>query len=172
MGQLVHRSERSALQWLLNPHPRGLRGGGLVEQARSTFLTGDGGRGVVVDLADDLPANAARHTDASSVIRVAAARDGRAVAVSVAVDGAAVATELLPQLFLNQRGVATAWRNPAPDDGPPSGPVPHRVRRAHCNQARPARPGRSRVQGAYHRPSTRTPTTSTPWYLRCRTEVA
>ena len=93
----------------------------LVERARSTFLTGDGGRTVVVDLANDLPAvladrrrivqvlnnllaNAARHTEASSVIRVAAARDGQQVAVSVADDGAGVAPELLPQLFLKHAG--------------------------------------------------------------------
>ena len=93
----------------------------LVERARSTFLTGDGGRTVVVDLAVDLPAvladrrrivqvlnnllaNAARHTEASSVIRVAAARDGQQVAVSVADDGAGVAPELLPQLFLKHAG--------------------------------------------------------------------
>ena len=93
----------------------------LVERARSTFLTGEGGRGVAVDLADDLPpvladrrrivqvlnnllANAARHTAPSSVIRVAAVRDGQEVAVSVADDGAGVAPELLPQLFLKHAG--------------------------------------------------------------------
>ena len=93
----------------------------LVERARSTFLTGAGGRGVVVDLAADLPpvladrrrvvqvlnnllANAARHTAPSSVIRVAAVRDGQEVAVSVADDGAGVAPELLPQLFLKHAG--------------------------------------------------------------------
>jgi DNA-binding response OmpR family regulator/signal transduction histidine kinase len=88
----------------------------LVERARSTFLTGDGGRGVAVDLADDLPpvladrrrivqvlnnllANAARHTAPSAVIRVAAVRDGQEVAVSVVDDGVGVAPDLLPRLF-------------------------------------------------------------------------
>ena len=88
----------------------------LVERARSTFLTGDAARDVAVDLAADLPpvmadrrrivqvlnnllANAARHTEPSSVIRVAAARDGQDVAFSVADDGAGVPPELLVHLF-------------------------------------------------------------------------
>ena len=93
----------------------------LVEGARSAFLTGDAGRAVAVDLEDGLPpvladrrrvvqvlnnllANAARHTAPSSVIRVAAVRDGQEVAVSVADDGAGVAPELLPRLFLKHAG--------------------------------------------------------------------
>ena len=93
----------------------------LVEQARGTFLRGDGGRGVAVDLADGLPpvladrrrvvqvlnnllANAAGNTDTSSTIRVSAVRDGHEVAVSVEDDGAGVAPELLPQLFLKHAG--------------------------------------------------------------------
>ena len=95
--------------------------GDLVERARRTFLTGGGGRSVTVDLADGLPpvmadrrrvvqvlnnllANAARHTQPSAVIRVAAVRDGQDVAVSVADDGAGVAPERLPHLFAKQRG--------------------------------------------------------------------
>ena len=93
----------------------------LVERARSAFLTGDTGRGVAVDLEDRLPpvladrrrivqvlnnllANAARHTDASATIRVAAARVGRDVAFSVADDGAGVSPELLPRLFRKHAG--------------------------------------------------------------------
>ncbi len=95
--------------------------GELVEQARRTFLAADPGRGVAVDLADDLPpvladrrriiqvlnnllANAARHTAASAVVRVAAVRDGQDVRVSVADDGAGVAPELLPHLFRKHAG--------------------------------------------------------------------
>ena len=93
----------------------------LVERARSTFLTGDAARGVAVDLAADLPpvmadrrrivqvlnnllANAARHTEPSAVIRVAAVRDGQDVAFSVADDGAGVTRELLPHLFDKHAG--------------------------------------------------------------------
>ena len=93
----------------------------LVERARSTFLTGEAPRGVAVDLADGLPlvmadrrrivqvlnnllANAARHTAAGSVIRVAAAADGQEVAVSVADDGDGVPAEALPQLFRKHAG--------------------------------------------------------------------
>ena len=97
----------------------------LVERARSAFLTGEPGRGVAVDLADGLPpvmadrgrivqvlnnllANAGRHTAASSVIRVAAARDGQDVAVSVEDDGDGVPAELLPRLFRKHGGSGTA----------------------------------------------------------------
>ena len=93
----------------------------LVEQARSTFQTGEAPRGVAVELADGLPpvmadrrrivqvlnnllANAARHTASGSVIRVAAAADGQEVAVSVADDGDGVPPEVLPQLFRKHAG--------------------------------------------------------------------
>ncbi|MCY4431826.1 MAG: response regulator, partial [Rhodospirillales bacterium] len=96
----------------------------LVEGARSTFVTGGGRHGIVVDLADGLPpvmadrrrivqalnnllANAARHAPASSVIRVAAVRDEQHVAVSVADDGAGVEPELLPHLFRKNVGGAS-----------------------------------------------------------------
>ena len=95
----------------------------LVEQARSTFLGGDAGRGLAVDLAGDLPpvmadrrrivqvlnnllANAARHTPASAVVRVAAVREAGHVAVSVADDGEGVAPERLPHLFRKHVGGA------------------------------------------------------------------
>ncbi len=95
----------------------------LVEGARSAFLTADVRRDLVVDLAADLPpvmadrqrvvqvlnnllANAARHTPASSVIRVAAVRDDQHVAISVADDGEGVAPELLPHLFRRNVGGA------------------------------------------------------------------
>ena len=95
----------------------------LVEGARSAFLSGDDRRGLVVDLAADLPpvmadrrrvvqvlnnllANAARHTAASSVIRVAAVREAEHVAISVADDGEGVASDLLPHLFRKNVGGA------------------------------------------------------------------
>ena len=93
----------------------------LVEGARSAFLSADARRGLVVDLAVDLPpvmadrrrvvqvlsnllANAARHTPASAVIRVTAVREGEHVAFSVADDGEGVAPDLLPHLFRRNVG--------------------------------------------------------------------
>ena len=95
----------------------------LVEGARSAFLAADGGHRIVVDLAVDLPpvmadrrrvvqvlhnllANAARHTPASSVIRVAAVREAGEVAISVADDGEGVEPGLLPHLFRKHVGGA------------------------------------------------------------------
>ena len=89
---------------------------GLVERARSTFLSGGGRHGVLVDMPAGLPsvmvdrrrivqvlsnlfANAARHAPASSPIRVAAAREGAHVAVSVSDEGPGVEPERLPHLF-------------------------------------------------------------------------
>ena len=95
----------------------------LIEGARSAFLNGDNRQAVVVDLAAGLPpvmadrqrvvqvlnnllANAARHAPASSVIRVAAAREGEQVAFSVADEGEGVAPGLLPHLFRRNVGGA------------------------------------------------------------------
>ena len=102
----------------------------LVEQARSTFLGGGGRHGIVVDLPVGLPrvmadrrrivqvlnnlfSNAARHAPESSPIRVAAAREGGHVAVSIRDEGRGVAPELLPRLFNKYAG--------AGDGGAPAG---------------------------------------------------
>ena len=93
----------------------------LVEQARSTFLGGGGRHPVLVDLPAGLPlvmadrrrivqvlnnllANAARHAPESSPIRVAAAREEACVAVSVSDEGPGVAPERLPHLFRRRAG--------------------------------------------------------------------
>ena len=93
----------------------------LVEQARSTFLSGGGRHAVLVDLPAGLPpvmadrrrivqvlnnlfANAARHAPESSPIRVAAAREEAHVAVSD--EGPGVAPERLPLLFRRHAGAA------------------------------------------------------------------
>ena len=88
----------------------------LVDRARNTFLSGGGRHAVLVDIPPDLPqvtadrrrivqvlnnllANAARHAPESSPVRVAALGDGVHVAVSVSDEGRGVAPERLPQLF-------------------------------------------------------------------------
>ncbi len=93
----------------------------LVERARDTFVGGGGRHGIVVDLPVGLPramadrrrivqvlnnlfANAARHAPESSPVRVAAVREGGHVEVSVADEGRGVAPELLPRLFDKHAG--------------------------------------------------------------------
>ena len=93
----------------------------LVELARSTFLGGGGRHGIVVDLPAGLPramadrrrivqvlnnlfANAARHAPESSSIRVSAVREDAHVAVSVADEGRGVAPERVAQLFNKHAG--------------------------------------------------------------------
>ena len=95
----------------------------LVDRARSTFLSGGGRHTVLIDLPPDLPramadrrrivqvlnnllVNAARHSPESAPIRVAAARDGVHVAVSVSDEGRGIAPERLPHLFRKYAGPA------------------------------------------------------------------
>ena len=98
---------------------------GLVDQARQTFLSGAAGarHPVRIDLPSDLPrvmadgqrivqvlnnllANAARHAPELSPIQVAALRDGVHVAVSVSDEGRGVPPEQLPHLFRKHAGAA------------------------------------------------------------------
>ena len=93
----------------------------LVERARDTFVGGGGRHGIVVDLPvglsrvnadrrrivqvlNNLFANAARHAPESSPIRVAAVREDGHVAVAVSDEGRGVAPELLPRLFDKHAG--------------------------------------------------------------------
>ena len=93
----------------------------LVERARGTFVGGGGRHGIIVDLPVDTPraladrrrivqvlnnlfANAARHAPESSSIRVSAVREDGHVAVSVSDEGRGVAAELLPRLFDKHAG--------------------------------------------------------------------
>ncbi len=96
----------------------------LVDRARSTFLGGAGNRALSIDLPEDLPrvmadrarmvqvlnnliSNAARHSPASSPIRVSAARDGVHVAISVTDEGRGVPADRLPHLFAKHPAAAS-----------------------------------------------------------------
>ena len=93
----------------------------LVERARSAFLSGGGRHAVLVDLPAGLPpvmadrrrvvqvlnnlfANAARHAPEPTPIRVAAVCEDAHVAVSVSDEGSGVAPERLPHLFSKHTG--------------------------------------------------------------------
>ncbi len=88
----------------------------IVEQARSTFLSGGGSNNIEFDLPPDLPrvmadrrrvvqvlnnllTNAARYSDASSAIRLTAVPGDFHVEVSVTDEGSGVTADLLPHLF-------------------------------------------------------------------------
>ena len=106
----------------LTPEPVDVAG--LVDQARRTFLRSSVGESRIrIDLPPDLPrvmadrqrilqvlndllANAARNSPPSAPIRVAAAQDGRRVAVSVSDEGRGVPPERLPHLFRRHAGAA------------------------------------------------------------------
>ena len=100
----------------------------LVDQARNTFISGGGRHTVHIDVPLDLPwvmvdrqrivqvmnnllANAARHSSEAVPIRIAAVHEGVHVAISVSDEGLGVPSDLLPHLFRkhvrvsNDRGV-------------------------------------------------------------------
>ena len=96
--------------------------GGLVDQARNTFLSSGGRHAVRIDLPPDLPrvmadgprvvqvlnnlfSNAARHAPETTPIRVVAVPDGVHVAVSVSDEGRGVPPEQLPHLFRKHAGL-------------------------------------------------------------------
>ncbi|MCY3735383.1 MAG: ATP-binding protein [Gemmatimonadaceae bacterium] len=93
----------------------------LVDQARTTFLGGGSRHTVLIDLPPDLPrvmadrprivqvlnnllANAARHAPESSPIRIAAELDDVHVAISVSDEGRGLSAEELPRLFQKYSG--------------------------------------------------------------------
>ena len=88
----------------------------LVDQARSTFVSGRGRHDLAIDLPADLPrvladrarivqvlsnllSNAAKYSPESSPIRIDAAREGVHVAISVSDEGRGVPPDRLPHLF-------------------------------------------------------------------------
>ena len=101
----------------------------LVDRARNTFLSGGGRHTLLIDLPPDLPramadrdrivqvlnnllANAARHAPESSPIRVEAAGDGVHVAIAVVDEGRGIAPERLAHLFRKYAGAAGGPREP------------------------------------------------------------
>ena len=117
-GSSPTRSTRGALP--VAPEPSEVAA--LVEQPRTAFLSVGAGHDVRIDLPPVLPrvmagrrrivqvlgnllANAARHSPEGFSIRVAAARHGAHVAVSVADRGEGLAPEGLAQLFRRHAGV-------------------------------------------------------------------
>ena len=88
----------------------------LVDEARSTFLSGGGGNDIHIDLAAEIPlimadrhrivqvlsnllSNAARHSEERSPIKISAVREGVHVVVSVTDQGRGVPADKLPHLF-------------------------------------------------------------------------
>ena len=114
IGDLLDAGRLDSGTLSVSPEPSELAE--LVERARNTFLGGGGRHAIVVDLPAGLPramadrrrivqvlnnlfANAARHAPESSPIRVSAAGADAHVAVSVTDEGRGIAPEQLPRLF-------------------------------------------------------------------------
>ena len=121
IGDLLDAGRIEAGMLSVDPEPEEVAG--LVDQARNTFLSGGGRHTLQIDLPPDLPrvmverqrivqvlnnlfSNASRHSPESSPIRVAAARDGVFVAVSVSDEGKGVPPDQLPHLFRKHAGQA------------------------------------------------------------------
>ena len=121
IGDLLDQGRIKAGALSVSPDPAEVAG--LLDQARNTFLSSGGRHALRIDLPPDLPrvladsrrivqvlnnlfSNAARHAPESSPIRVAAARDGVYVALSVADDGQGVPADRLPHLFRKHAGGA------------------------------------------------------------------
>ena len=102
----------------------------LVEQARSTFLSGGARHRLKIELPPGLPrvmaderrivqvldnllSNASRHSPETSPIRIEAAHDGVHVAISVTDEGRGLAPEVLPHLFRKYAGAGGGDAEPA-----------------------------------------------------------
>ena len=113
---------------VLSVSPEPSEVGALVDHARNTFLSGGARHSVLIDLPLGLPrvmvdrqrivqvlnnllSNAARHSPASSPIRVAAERDGMHVGVSISDEGRGVAPERLAHLFRKYAGAGDGARD-------------------------------------------------------------
>ena len=106
----------------LTVHPEPSSVASLVDQARTTFLAGGGRHPLTIDLPPDLPramadperivqvlgnllSNAARHSDASSPIRIEGSREGHHLVLSVSDEGRGIAPERVPHLFRRRDGL-------------------------------------------------------------------
>ena len=114
----------------LSVSPEPVEVASLVDQARTTFLSGRGSRHrVLIDLPAELPrvmadrrrivqvlnnlfSNAARYSSGPATIRVAARHDGVHVAISVSDEGRGVPPEQLPRLFSKYAGTGAGDRKP------------------------------------------------------------
>ena len=120
IGDLLDTGLIGAGMLSVDPAPEELVG--LVERARTAFSASGGGHTITVDLPEDLPpvmadarrivqvlenllANAARHSPETAPIRVEARRDGAEVEVLVIDGGAGIPAERLPHLFRRHAGV-------------------------------------------------------------------
>ena len=121
IGDLLDAGRIEAGMLSVDPEPAEVAA--LVDQARNTFLSAGGRHTLEIDLPPDLPrvmverqrivqvlnnlfSNAARHSPESSPIRVAAARDGVFVALSVSDEGKGVPPDQLPHLFRKHAALA------------------------------------------------------------------
>ncbi|MYA65589.1 MAG: response regulator [Gemmatimonadetes bacterium] len=120
IGDLLDAGRIATGTLSISPEPSEL--GPLLDRARNTFLSGGGGgHRILVDLPPDLPrvmadrqrivqvmnnlfANAATHSEESSPIQVAARHDGAHVAISVSDRGKGIPPEQLPHLFTKHAG--------------------------------------------------------------------
>ena len=106
----------------LTVHPEPSSVASLVDQARTTFMTGGGRNPVMIDLPSDLPramadperivqvlgnllSNAARHSDAASPIRIEGSHEPPYVVLSVSDEGRGIAPERVPHLFHRPDGL-------------------------------------------------------------------
>ena len=132
IGALLDAGRIEAGTLSVSPEPSEVAG--LVDRARTTFLSGGGRHAVLIDLPADLPrvmadrrriaqvlgnllSNAARQSPESAPIRIAAVRDDVHVAISVSDEGRGIAPERLPLLFRRHAGPAAGAEREVSDTG-------------------------------------------------------